>query len=95
MNRKALIPSVALGVAVMVMFSVAAFSGGWFKDYNAEELHEQKYAPEADGTLHEDSINYQLFERYGPVLLVLAILMFGAIIGGVYIAKEDEDNDSD
>jgi len=36
------------------------------------------------------SINYQMFEEFGPILLVLALLMFGSIIGGVYIAKEDD-----
>ena len=95
MNKKTLIPSIVLAMAVIVMFSAAAFSNDWFMDYNAEgEPTTQEFGPN-EGVLSEESINYQLFEEFGPILLVLAILMFGAIIGGVYIAREDEENDTD
>jgi hypothetical protein len=146
MDKRALVPSVILAVSIMVLFSAAAFSDDWFMDYNASELHEQRYtvpsglpdsAPqwptyggvpipedpdEWEGVLLPEgpdgkpvepdketdpaawdqwkawmtwddwrhSINYQLFEEFGPILLVLALLMFGSIIGGVYIAKEDD-----
>ena len=43
-----------------------------------------------DGWLAENSINYQMFEFWGPVLLVLGALMFGAIIAGVCISREEE-----
>jgi len=96
MDKRSLIPSVILAVSVMVMFSAAAFSSDWFLDYNAEELHEQQYFPDPDtGELSKESINYELFEEYGPILLVLALLMFGSIIGGVYIAKEDDIADTE
>ena len=39
--------------------------------------------------LSHDSLNYKIFEEYGPVLLVLAVLMFGAMIGGICIAREE------
>ena len=149
-DKRALIPSVILAVSIMIIFSAAAFSSDWFTDYNAEELHEQKYTvPDGDlvqwpgdttdepaaGTLEwqqwkdwhnneepkyenyaafmdhaefdvmlqqwntwkswTNSINYQLFEEFGPILLVLALLMFGSIIGGVYIAKEDDNEETE
>ena len=94
MNKKALIPSIVLAVSVMVMFSAAAFSNDWFDDYNTKEMQPQPVGPE-DGVLSENSISYALFEENGPILLVLAVLMFGAIIGGVYIAREDDEDDTD
>lgn len=55
---------------------------GWF-DQGAEDSDE----------LSDDSLNYQVFENYGPALLVLAMLMFGAMIGGICIAREDKEID--
>ena len=95
MSKRKYLPSVILAVSVMIMFSVVAFSNEWIvDDYNQTPMNPQEFAP-GDSGLSEDSINYRLFEENGPVLMILALLMFGAIIGGVYIAKEDEDNDSD
>jgi len=49
-----------------------------------------------DGNMDTNSLNYALFEKYGPLLLILALLMFGAMIGGVCIAREEgEHNDTD
>lgn len=49
----------------------------------------------ADGKLNEDSLEYSIFEKYGVVLIPLAVLMFGAMVGGVCIAREEvEDNGS-
>jgi len=91
MNRRALIPGILLTVAVAVMFTAVALS---FGEYNVNDPQEQPFAPD-DGVLPENSINYVLFEEYGPILLVVALLMFGAILGGVYIAREDDEDDSD
>jgi NADH:ubiquinone oxidoreductase subunit 6 (subunit J) len=40
-----------------------------------------------------NSLNYALFENYGPLLLILAVLMFGAMIGGVCMAREESEHD--
>ena len=48
-----------------------------------------------NGTLETNSINYQMFEVWGPVLLVLGTLMFGAIIAGVCISKEEEKKEGE
>lgn len=44
-----------------------------------------------NGDLTKESINYQLFETWGPLLLVLGILMFGAMIAGICISKEERN----
>ena len=46
-----------------------------------------------DGELKEESLAYTIFEKYGVVLLPLAILMFGAMVGGVCIAREEVEKD--
>ena len=43
---------------------------------------------DASGELKENSLPYAIFEQYGFVLIPLAILMFGAMVGGVVISKE-------
>ena len=41
------------------------------------------------GKLKENSLPYAIFDQYGFVLIPLAILMFGAMVGGVVISKEE------
>ena len=42
-----------------------------------------------EGNLKENSLPYAIFEQYGFVLIPLAVLMFGAMVGGVVISKEE------
>lgn len=42
-----------------------------------------------DDEVNEDSLSYYIFEKYGLVLIPLALLMFGAMVGGVVIAREE------
>lgn len=42
-----------------------------------------------DEKVNEDSLSYYIFEKYGLVLIPLALLMFGAMVGGVVIAREE------
>jgi len=44
---------------------------------------------DSSGNLKENSLPYAIFEQYGFVLIPLAILMFGAMVGGVVISKEE------
>jgi NADH:ubiquinone oxidoreductase subunit 6 (subunit J) len=92
MNKAEKIMGIVLGVAILAIFAGAVLTGDW-----SEELSNSDPAFEGApfDTNDAGSINNTLFEVYGPVLLVLALMMFGAIIGGVYIAKEDDDDDSD
>jgi len=42
-----------------------------------------------DDEVNENSLSYYIFEKYGLVLIPLALLMFGAMVGGVVIAREE------
>ncbi len=44
---------------------------------------------DGSGDLKENSLPYAIFEQYGFVLIPLALLMFGAMVGGVVISKEE------
>ncbi len=48
-----------------------------------------------DKVLKEESLAYTIFEEYGLILIPLALLMFGAMVGGVVISREDDVDDSD
>ncbi len=41
------------------------------------------------GGVDPGTLNYVLFEQYGLLLLVLGILMFGAMVGGIVVAREE------
>ncbi len=46
-----------------------------------------------NGDLKETSLAYTIFEKYGLVMIPLALLMFGAMVGGVVISREEAEND--
>ncbi|MDR0778100.1 MAG: hypothetical protein LBE48_01485 [Methanomassiliicoccaceae archaeon] len=98
MNKAGKAIGLVLGAAILVIFAAAVITGTWSEDLNTDGDREgAPFSPDTPegGELDDTSINYQMFEVYGPVLIVLALMMFGAIIGGVYIAKEDDEDDSD
>ena len=90
MNKRTAVAGVVIAVAVLALMSSAMLSYDWYQDDGPQSI---PFAPDADGELVEGALNYKLFEVYGPVILVLAMVMFGAIIGGAYVAKEEDDED--
>ena len=90
-NKKIVIAGLIVVVATLAMLSSVALSDEWTQDDGPNHI---QFTPDADGNVVHGSLNYEMFETYGPVLLVLAMLMFGAIIGGAYVAKEDDEDDS-
>ena len=76
-------------VALVVVCGLAAsiVTYDWGMDQGIEKV---PFGLNDDGRLEYNSINYQMFEVWGPILLVLGTLMFGAIIAGVCISKEEE-----
>ena len=90
--KKAVIPGVAVGLALVLVFSIAALSDDWAFD-KSESPSGIEFQPEG-GELGTGSIGYVLFEEYGHIMLILALLMFGSIIAGVCISKEDDEHDS-
>ncbi len=93
MNKKV---AAGLGVAALLMIVCVAsvMATDWNDSMNYDEPQEVPFTDvEENGQLDESSLNYNLFEVYGPVLLILAVLMFGAMIGGVCIAREEGEHD--
>ena len=84
-KKKLLIGIVALVVVAGLAASVVSYD--WGMDTGIEKI---PFGLDGDGRLADNSINYQMFEVWGPVLLVLGTLMFGAIIAGVCISREEE-----
>jgi NADH:ubiquinone oxidoreductase subunit 6 (subunit J) len=93
MNKRTLLIGAAVAGVLMIMLIGVALSGD-ISEIGNGGMNDIPYTPGDDGLI-DGSLPDMLFEKYGPVLLVLAILMFGAIIGGAYVAKEDDEDDSD
>lgn len=94
MNKK-----IAIGICVsallLTVLAASVIATDW-DDYVTNETPESiPFEGDVDdnGDLDPNSLNYALFEKYGPLLLILALLMFGAMIGGVCIAREENDRD--
>ncbi len=76
-------------VALVVVCGLAAsaITYDWGMDNGISQV---PFGLNDEGGLADNSINYQMFEVWGPILLVLGTLMFGAIIAGVCISREEE-----
>jgi len=90
MSKKTIV-GVVIAVAMLAMLAGSIVSSDWENMNDSPEAI--PFEPDEGGNLPTDSVNYVLFEDYGPLLLVLGVLMFGAIIGGVCISREEEDSD--
>lgn len=91
----------AVAVVLLAVLLVAVAGTDW-SDYTDSDVPvEQATFPtddddsiwDEDGELKEDSLAYTIFEKYGLVLIPLAILMFGAMVGGVVISREEVESD--
>ncbi len=94
MNKRAAIGATA-AVLLLVVLTVSIYETNW-DDYMTNDSPENiPYVDDVDdqGNLDPNSLNYAIFEQYGPLLLVLAILMFGAMIGGICVAREEVEKD--
>lgn len=81
----------AIALIMIVILAGSAIGHDW--NNMGENPQSIPYGPDENGDNPTDGLNYNLYEVYGPVLLVLGILMFGAIIGGVCISREEDDTD--
>ncbi len=91
MNKRTLACGI-IALAVVIGLAASAISYDWGMDGGPIPI---PFGLESDGTLAENSINYQMFEVWGPVMLVLGTLMFGAIIAGVCISREEEKKEGE
>ncbi len=103
-SGKRKIMGVTVAVALFAVLAVGIVVVDW-NDYTGSDVPiEQPTFPtddtdsiwDEDGELRQDSLAYVVFEKYGLVLFPLALLMFGAMVGGVVISREEaEIDDSD
>ena len=66
MNKKAIIGGV-IAIAVICVLGASVISYDWGMDNGPTPV---PFGLNGDGTLAENSINYQMFEVWGPALLV-------------------------
>jgi hypothetical protein len=91
MNKKSLMIGIAVAATLLVMLSAVAVSDEWS---GMDEMTKIEYTLDDEGVAAEGSLNFVLFEEHGHVMFILALLLFGAIIGGAYVAKEGDDDDT-
>ncbi len=85
-------------LALIIALGMAAILIGGFIDAEwntSDEPTPVPFGPDDTGTLPENSINYVLFEEWGPIMLVLGAVMFGAIIAGVTLSKEEDEEEEE
>ena len=85
MNKKAVAAGVILGVSLIVVLILMILSSTW----NGDEIQSIPYGPGPGG------LSFALFEDYGTLMFVLAMLLFGAIIGGAAIARGEKHEEED
>ncbi|MCL2295791.1 MAG: hypothetical protein FWC29_01750 [Methanomassiliicoccaceae archaeon] len=94
MNKKVAV-GICISAMLLAVLAVSVMATDW-DDYVTNDSPESidfTGATDEYGVMDTNSLNYALFETYGPLLLILALLMFGAMIGGVCIAREEVESD--
>jgi NADH:ubiquinone oxidoreductase subunit 6 (subunit J) len=92
MNKKTAVGAV-IALALLVVLAGSVLSSSW-GDMN-DGPQSVPFGPDQNGDLAVNSINYQLFEVYGPLMVVLGILMFCALIASVAVSKEDLEKEKE
>lgn len=92
MSKKKAFVSALVALVVVCGLAGSVISYDWGMDSGIEKV---PFGLDGDGQLADNSINYRMFEIWGPVLLVLGTLMFGAIIAGVCISREEEKKEGE
>ncbi len=98
-KKKAVGATVA--VVLLAVLAIGIFSVDWSDYMGSDKPVEQPTFPTDDddsiwdesGDLKENSLAYTIFEKYGLMLIPLALLMFGAMVGGVVISREEAEID--
>ncbi|MBE6514323.1 MAG: hypothetical protein E7Z69_04480 [Thermoplasmata archaeon] len=89
--------AIGLGVSALLLcvMAIGIFATDWddYTEYDTPQgviVFPTDEEPIVEGDeVNEDSLSYYIFEKYGLVLIPLALLMFGAMVGGVVIAREE------
>ena len=97
MSKRSAIGLLVAGILLVVLvggIATADFAPEFDQPHGVPTFQDGAHDPELsiydkDGKLKENSLPYVVFEKYGFVLIPLAVLMFGAMVGGVVISKEE------
>ena len=89
--------AIGLGVSALLLcvMAIGIFATDWddYTEYDTPQgvvvFPTEDEPIVIDDKVNEDSLSYYIFEKYGLVLIPLALLMFGAMVGGVVIAREE------
>ena len=100
MSKKVIV-GVSVSVVLLAILVVGIATVDWdnYTDYDAPQNvptidpNGDSGIMDDDGNVKENSLAYTVFEKYGLVLIPLALLMFGAMIGGVCISREEVESD--
>lgn len=85
----------AVAVLALTVLASAVFATGW-GDLVVNDSPERLPtfdAYENDDELSTESLTYVVFETYGPIVALLSLIMFGAMVGAICVAKEEFDDD--
>jgi len=90
--------AIGLGVSALLLcvMAIGIFATDWddYTEYDTPQgvivfpTDDEPIVDEYD-EINKGSLSYYIFEKYGLVLIPLALLMFGAMVGGVVIAREE------
>ncbi len=93
MTKRKIIGAV-IAALVLIIFSVAIFVTGWGDLVNhSSPVRLPTLSPIEGGALAADSLTYTLFEIFGPLFVLLSLVMFVAIVGAISVATEEADDD--
>lgn len=86
---------IVVAVLALTVLTVAVFATGWgglVENESPESL--PTFDPyDAEGDIDEKSLTFVLFELYGPLVALISLVMFGAMVGAICVAKEEVDDD--
>ncbi len=97
MMSKRKLMGVVTAVLVLAVLTFAIFASGW-GDLVAHSgpVSLPTFEPMVGETLLKGSLSYMVFEVYGPIVALLSLIMFGAMVGAICVAREEvDDDDSD
>lgn len=92
MRRKIFGAIVALAMVAVLIWSATSMGDFGWNEYVAPTIIPVGME---GGILSPISLNYQVYEVMGPIMMCLGIVMFGAIIAGVAISKEDDEEEGE
>ena len=89
MMTKRKIIGAAVAVLALTVLASAVFATGW-GDLVVNDSPERlpTFNPyEGDDEISIGSLTYVVFETYGPIIALLSLVMFGAMVGAICVAK--------